>query len=384
MSDIQQSKQEKLKERKRLRYSLNKIAMFCNHLVAIALLISYLAPHVSPQNFWLLAFFGLSYPILLVLNLLFVLYWLIQFKKRLLYSLLVICCGLNLFFKTIQFSFSEMPENDKALTKVMSYNVKLFDLYNWSKNIETRDNMFQFIEDENPDIICFQEFYSRDSSKLNNYDSLINKSNLKNVHVEYTASGKFKQHFGIATYTKYPILNRGKIDFGYKSNNVCIYSDLLIGKDTIRVYNMHLQSIAFSKDDYKFAEDLHNDSETKEDVERSKNILRRLKRAFVKRSKQADIIGAHIGLCKYKTIVCGDFNDTPTSYTYQTISKSLDDSFVESGRGLGKTYSGVFPSFRIDYILHSKELKSHNYKTIKEEFSDHFPIITYIERDFKK
>ncbi len=377
----QQAQQEKKKERKKIRHSINRFAMLLNHFAAIGLLISYLSPHISPQIFWLLAFFGLAYPILLIINVLFILYWLVQFKKRFIYSLLIIFCGFNYLSRTFQFKLSDSKENDKALIKIMSYNVKAFDLYNWTKNTETKTKMYQLIADENPEIVCFQEFYSRDSSAFDNYDSISTTTKLKNIHVEYTSHARLKQHFGIATYSKFPIVNRGKIDFGYKSNNVCIYTDLIVGKDTIRVYNMHLQSIAFSKDDYKFAEELHSEIETKEEVERSKNILRRLKRAFVKRSKQADIIGAHIASSKYKVIVCGDFNDTPTSYTYNTISDNLKDSFLESGRGLGKTYSGVFPSFRIDYILHDKKFNSYNYKTIKEEYSDHFPIVTYISKD---
>jgi endonuclease/exonuclease/phosphatase family metal-dependent hydrolase len=380
MSNEQKIMQDEKKQRKQKRYFFNRIAMFGNHIVAISLLFSYAAPYISPQTFWPLAFFGLAYPLILLVNIAFVIYWAFQLKKRALYSLLLIVCGFKPLMQTIELNLFNNTPGDKSVVKVMSFNTKVFDLYNWSHNMDTRKKIFEMIDDEHPDIICFQEFYSRDSSKYNNYEALFKIANLKNAHVEYTSHGRFKQHFGIATYTKYPIINRGKIDFGYKGNNVCIYTDLLIGKDTVRVYNMHLQSIAFSKDDYKYAEDLQNEQATTEDVEHSKNILRRLKRAFVKRSKQADLIGAHIQSSPYKVFVCGDFNDTPTSYTYSTISKQLDDSFVKSGRGLGKTYSGVFPSFRIDYILHSKSFQSYNFKIIKEEYSDHYPVVTYIAK----
>jgi endonuclease/exonuclease/phosphatase family metal-dependent hydrolase len=141
---------------------------------------------------------------------------------------------------------------------------------------------------------------------------------------------------------------------------------------------MHLQSIAFSKDDYKYADDLKNDVEA-EDMARSKNILKRLKRAFIKRSKQADLIAASIKSCTYPVIVCGDFNDTPASYAYKTIRGNLLDSFIESGNGLGRSYIGKFPSFRIDYILHSDKFEAHDFITIREELSDHFPIVTSLE-----
>jgi endonuclease/exonuclease/phosphatase family metal-dependent hydrolase len=290
----------------------------------------------------------------------------------------VILSGWLLLHRFVQFSSNPKEATHNKMIKVMSYNVKVFDLYNWSHNKETRAKIFGLINDEEPEIACFQEFFHRDSSDFCNTDSLKKMNGWQYADVEYTSHGKMSQHFGIATFSKYPIIHTGKVDFGYKGNNVCIFSDIKIGKDTIRVYNMHLQSIAFSKDDYKYAENLQKDVET-EDIEHSKNILRRLKRAFVKRSKQADLIAGSISGSPYPVIVCGDFNDTPSSYTYSTIANNLTDCFIESGNGLGKSYVGAFPSFRIDYILHSDKFRSHNFRTIREELSDHFPVVAYLE-----
>ena len=353
--------------------------MFCNHIAVIALLISYLAPHVSPENFWIIAFFGLAYPILVIINILFLIYWAIQIKKRAFYSFVVIIAGFANLHSYCQFTFNETPNGTKKMISVMSYNVKVFDLYNWSNNNKTRNKMFQLINNESPEVACFQEYFHRDSSKYSNTDSLMKYTKFKYSHIEYTTTVKPKQHFGIATFSNYPIINKGEVDFGYKSNNVCIYSDIQWGKDTLRIYNMHLQSIAFSKDDYKYIDDLQKDMET-QDVEHSKSILNRLKFAFIKRAQQTDLINASISSSPFPVIVCGDFNDTPASYTRNKIAANLSDAFVESGNGFGRTYIGKFPSFRIDYILYSKEYKAYKFRTINEALSDHYPIICYLEK----
>ena len=367
------------KKKKGKRYLFNEAAMFCNHLAAISLLISYLAAHVSPNTFWFIAFFGLAYPILAIINVLFIIYWGIQIRRRAFYSLIVLLIGWTTLHHYMQFTYNHTPDKNKKLLKIMSYNVKVFDLYNWTHNVETRNKIFNLIADESPDIACFQEYFHRDSTKFANTDSILKIMKFKYYHIEYTSNGRANQHFGIATFSNYPIINKGKVNFGYKSNNVCIYSDILLGKDTVRLYNMHLQSIAFSKEDYKYAEELQKDVDN-EDTERSKNILRRLKRAFTKRATQADMIEESIAGSPYPVIVCGDFNDTPASYAYHTISKNLDDAFVESGTGFGKSYVGTFPSFRIDYLLHSNSYKAYNFRTIREELSDHFPVVCYLEK----
>lgn len=366
--------------KKKKRRFFNPLAMLLNHIVAIGLLISYLAPYVSPENFWFIAFFGLAYPILVILNVVFVIYWTVQFNKTAFYSLILLLSGWSQIKEYIQINPTEAPANSAGLIKVMSYNVKLFDLYNWTHNVETRGKMFELIKKEGPDIMCIQEFYTRDSTdEFNNLDTLLKFQKAKYTHLEYTTTLRKKDHWGIAIFSSYPIIANGKINFDTKSNNICIYSDILINKDTVRVYNIHLQSIKFDYGDYKFVDDLMNNKET-EELEKSKNILKRLKLGYIKRAKQTELVASHIATSPYPVVVCGDFNDTPASYTYHTISNNLSDAFVESGKGFGRSYIGKFPSFRIDYILHSKVFKSYNFRTIRKELSDHFPVVTYLEK----
>jgi endonuclease/exonuclease/phosphatase family metal-dependent hydrolase len=263
----------------------------------------------------------------------------------------------------------------------MSYNAMLFDLYHWSKDTKSRKTILTNIAQENPEILCLQEFYtSEEKGDFNNIDTVKNIITSKNYHVAYTTTMRGKDHWGIATFTKYPIVKKGKFEFNTRTNNSCIYTDVLINQDTVRIYNMHLQSISFSKANYKFINEVNDDTtDVKNEMEKSKSILRRMKRAFVKRAIQADGIALHIASCRYKVIVCGDFNDTPASYVYHSIRGNLKDAFIESGSGFEQTYAGIFPKFRIDYIFHSKEFKSKQYHHLSETVTDHYPIISYIQ-----
>lgn len=345
----------------------------------ISLLLSHFAPYANPKTYWLFAFWGLAYPYLLLVNVLFLIWWIIRWKKLYWLSLIVILIGWN-SMKNL-FHFGGGSENVTDGIKVLSYNVRNFDLYNWSHNKETRNKIFSFLKNESADIICLQEFFQGDSGYYETLDKVIEATQSVGHHIKYTYSLKKSHHWGIATFSKYPIVFKGKVPFKYKSNNICIFSDIKIEEDTIRVYNMHLQSINFGYGDYKFIEALkkNNDTLDAEDVGiASKNILRRLKRAFIKRTTQAEKILAHINSCKYPVIVCGDFNDTPFSYTYHMFAEKYEDSFMESGSGIGNTYIGTMPSYRIDYIFHSRQFTSSNFEVHPEELSDHYPISTII------
>lgn len=356
--------------------------LWLNYLAVAFLILSYLAPVISPENFWQFAFLGLAYPALALVNLLFVFYWLVLWKKRFLISFIAIAAGYFLLTNFIQLNYSALTKNiPENSTKVLSYNVRLFDLYNWTKNKETRNKIFDLIKDENAGIICLQEIYIDDEKRFVTIDSLLKFQHAKNIHLEYTATVANVHHFGIATLTSYPIVRKGWIEFPEKNQNICIYTDVLINNDTLRIYNMHLQSIRFRPEEYKYVDDILNNRQTKEEVKKSKSILRRLKTAFQKRAVQADILHEHMQQCPYPFIVCGDFNDTPSSYTYHTISKGLNDAFKVSGFGTGRTYIGKFPSFRIDYILHSNNINSYEFRTEQQELSDHYPLSCFIEID---
>lgn len=354
----------------------SRLMQVLNCLTIVVLLLSYIAPYVSPAVFWPLAFFGLIHPALAIINLLFIVYWSLRRHRFVLYSTMALFIGWSLNGLEMQLRPQESNPSPVNSARLMTWNTKLFDLYNWSENRQTRGRMFKLIHDQQPDILCLQEFYTQDTGYFRNLDSLKRLLLLPYAHVEYTYTKKTINHWGVATFSRYPILNQGRIIFNNKSNNICIYTDMLIQQDTIRVYNMHLQSIHFGYSDYDFIDKVAGDGDAENEVENSKNILRRFKRAYTTRAGQADAIAEHIANCPHPVIICGDFNDTPISYVYHKIANGLNDAFVESGHGFGKTYVNITPFPRIDYILHSTNLRTFDFQTLStEKMSDHYPIV---------
>lgn len=353
------------------------IIFYLNFLAVILLLLSYLSVYISPERYWIFAFFGLAYPFLLVINIFFVLYWIAKRRKEFLWSFLTILLGWNLIISFVQLPFhrkQEKIENDSTF-KMLSYNVRLFNLYGWSKATEKTDYM-RFIKKQRPAVICFQEFYTTESGHFKTKDLMYSLRHTPYSHIVSTYHTK-SSLYGIATFSAFPIVNKGCIRF-FNTNNICIYTDIKVKDDTIRIYNNHLQSIHLTKKHYDLIDSLkvENDARQNRGI---REIYSRMKKAYIKRAQQVDIIADQIRHSPYPVIVCGDFNDTPVSYTYKTMRGSLEDAFITSGRGLGNTYNGHLPSFRIDYFFNDRKLRSFGYKRIKVKMSDHYPILC----DFK-
>lgn len=344
------------------------------------LLCSYTAYKISPDKFWPMAYAGIAYPVLLAVNIFFVVWWLVFRKRYFLLSLLAIAAGYSQLRATFAFHFSHSATaSPEHALKIMTYNVRLFDLYNWTHNLETRENIFTMLKGESPDILCLQEFYQSDGTQFDNVAKLQNELRTKNIHVAYSHTERVRDHWGIATCTIYPIIDRKTIRTGYTGGNLCLATDIVVGMDTIRIFNVHLESIRFKPEDYKFVENFGSDKETQE-LEQSERILKKFRIAAQRRARQADELRKEIESSPYKVIVCGDFNDTPSSYTYNTVRSGLRDSFIDSGTGVSGTYAGKLPSFRIDYILHDEKFSSTGYEVIKEEdYSDHYPVECFLQ-----
>lgn len=309
------------------------------------------------------AFIGLAYPFLLGINLLFILYWLVVKMRFALISLLAVLIGIGSFNRFFQFGGKS---SDNTEIKVLSYNVRHFSGDGSANNKENARRIISFLEEQNADIICLQESRLRKNNIFNLSKTVQDLENIQ--HYQFASSSST---FGSVTMTKFPIIDMGEIRFEH-SRNITIFTDMLIGADTVRVYNVHLQSYHIDPKNYAVLENIELQEEKNREVFRK--VAGQMKEAFEMRAVQVDEIRKHIENCRYKVIVCGDFNDTPVSYSYHTLAENLVDAFVNSGRGVGRTYVGELPSFRIDYILHSKAFESFNFETLEFKNSDHLPI----------
>jgi endonuclease/exonuclease/phosphatase family metal-dependent hydrolase len=353
----------------------DKIVLWLNAFLCIALIISYFAPSVDPKKIWEFAFFGLAYPFLLIGNLIFVIYWLLRKKWYALLSIVCIACGWTVLNNNIGFhtngNNSEKPK-DSANIRVMTYNVHNFKRYGSKNDISTKHEILDIINQQQPDIIGFQEFYTRNHGQYDMRDSVVRIMGSAYYYFEPIIFNN-GEAIGIAVFSKFPILNRGMIPLSDKrSENACIYIDVKKGAHEFRIYCVHLQSIRFDPEDYKYINSISQEGKT--DMSSTRRLGSKLKSAFMKRSNQVVKIKAHAAQCPYPYIISGDFNDTPASYAVNEMAKGLKNAFREKGFGLGRTYNGNFPNYQIDYIMVSPQFGVESYQIVEKKLSDHYPV----------
>ena len=335
----------------------NKIVFLLNIVLAVLTFLAYILPFLAPTFFPFLSVLTLILPLFLVLNGLFFLYWLIQFKRQMLFSGVVLILGITFITKFYKFSSIDLPRKEQDFV-IMSYNVRLFNLFNWIPNTNVTEDIKKFINQQNPDILCIQEYSENANLNLRIYK-----------HKYIYMQGRLIKS-GQAIFSKYKIINSGNLEFPNSDGSV-IFADILKEKDTLRVYNMHLQSVKITPDVNEIQENVEFINQNK-----SKHIFKRISLAFKKQQLQSEIIKNHKATCFYPILVCGDMNNSAFSYVYRNVKGNLNDSFEEAGKGFGETYNFKYYPSRIDYILADKSIKVKsfiNYSKFKN--SDHYPIV---------
>ena len=336
----------------------NKGMYSLNILLIIVTFIAYVLPFLSPKIFPILSVLTLVMPLFFILNSLFFIYWFFQFKKRMILSGIVLLIGITFINKFYKFSGNTYPKEEKDFV-VMSYNVRLFNLFKWIDKNDVAGSIVAFINEKNPDILCIQEFSSSATIDLKVYK------------YKYVLMAGNKIKTGQAIFSKFPIIDQGNIVFPNSNNNV-IYADIKMGKDIIRVYNMHLQSIKISPDVDEINDNLEVINKSK-----SQMLYRRISKAFTQQQQQAEIFKDHESRCEYPVIICGDMNNSAYSYVYRNIKGNLQDCFEEAGKGFGQTYQFKYYPARIDYIFANEKMVVKEFQSFPEiKDSDHYPIMT--------
>jgi len=338
--------------------------LFIINIVAVTVLAgSYLAVFIPPDKLWFPAILGLAYPFIFLANLLFVVFWIFFKPRYVLLSLIPILLG-GVFINRY-FQLTGKSTNDEGI-RVVSYNVMLFGGEKGSNYRANANKIVDYLNQQNADIICLQDVQLGSNNAFNAANAVKALESIEHYHF-----GRSSVTYGVVTFTRYPILKMGEIRTK-KSSNIAIYTDVLIDADTVRIFNIHLQSYKIDPKKYSIIHSPGIDNEN--DLKEVREIGSKLKRGFQFRAGQVREIREFIEKTPHPVIICGDFNDTPVSYAYQQILGNRNDAFVNAGRGFGRTYIGKLPSFRIDNIFYSDDFKAYNFKTSNFRMSDHLPV----------
>jgi vancomycin resistance protein VanJ len=329
----------------------SKIMLLVNMIFSFCLLLACIIPYTSSAS---LAFVSLAVPLLVFINILFFIYWLLRKKFYFLLSLSILVYGYLTLGTFIGFNSINKTINNEDSIRIMSFNSLGFQGKKHEWESTAGDTIVKFIQQESPDIICFQEF---DNRKIRSH--YFEEYPYKYVDFESDNNRVIQ-----AVYSRHKILEKGILEFP-ESSNSAIFVDVKYMGDTIRIYNLHLESLNIRPNNIK--------------KERSDKLFGRLRHSFAKQQEQSTIVREYMNNSPYKNIVCGDFNNTQFSNSYFTIKGNLKDSFLEKGRGYGKTINFWKFPFRIDYILVDPIFEVLSHKNYGINLSDHEPIMATIK-----
>lgn len=331
----------------------DRIIFWVNTVFFVLTLVSFVVPYIPVTLMPTISVLSLIVPLLVLVNLFFMLYWLIRRKN------LFFMSGLLLLWSIGSESFFQLREGQKVnnsgngILSVMSFNVRNFNKYGWIKNTELDDEILTFVKEQDPDILCFQEF-RRIKAPLFKY-------------YPYSFSTPWPNGKSYQTiFSKYPIVKGKSLDFPNTSNNA-IYADIVYDKDTVRVYNVHLQS-------FRIVPEMN----TIKRVESAK-LLKISNKAMLKQYEQAQLIREDMQGSTYEKIITGDFNNTQHSNIYRNIRDDMQDTFLEKGNGFGRTYNLFGFPIRIDYILADSDFEILAHQNFNEKLSDHYPVMATLQ-----
>jgi endonuclease/exonuclease/phosphatase family metal-dependent hydrolase len=367
----------------KLRLITKRIFIYTNVIAAFFFLLSCLAPYLNPQTWWYISFLGLGFPFLLLLVIVFLFGWLLMLRPQ--YALISII-ALLLGFKSILVFFAfhkpavfNYAKEIKTL-RVATWNVARFIEMrrNNNKGSQTRLKMMELIKQQDADVVCLQEFFhSLDSAWYQNLNYI--SDNLHYPYWFFSHDLDADVHYtGSVIFSRYPIIDSGMIRYPRPTlPDALIHADIKVNDDTVRIYTTHLQSLQFGKRDYERIGAIESAEDSL--ITNSRTILSKIKKGISYRSIQAGIIDQVLGDSPYPVLFCADLNDVPNSYTYFTVRGDMQDAFLKKGFGIGRTFSAISPTLRIDYIFADDHFKIKQFNRLVKHYSDHFMLVADIE-----
>ena len=365
-----------------LRFLFHLLLVGCSCIMLLAAW----SPYMDPAQWWPLAFLGLTFPLWLLLVIILWILALLWKSKWIVVPTLALIGSWKAIAATIAFPPLRKPVEDVAqpVIKLMSYNVHGFTPYHNQPDPQEKYSraMLQLIADQQPDVICLQEFFTSDNPRLKKKDFKTYISDSLGYPYRYFSSdfnpSHSTSHSGVIIFSRWPICRADKIPIiQHPHAESLIYADLRIGTDTVRLFTVHLQSIYLNQNDLIRIEEMKQGNDTA--WRASRPIWSKLKRAFIRRSEESKRVKQALNQSPYPVILCGDFNDTPVSFTYFTLVRGMQDGFLKCGYGLGATYYSISPTLRIDYILASKHWRFMRFMRIPVHLSDHYPIVAELQ-----
>jgi len=352
------------------------LLLAANLAVTGLLLATAYSPYLQPTQHPVLSCLGLAFPIFLLLNTACLLGWLIiqQYKCALLpLAGLLLCLPQARTYLPLNLRTERLPEDN---LKILSYNIMGFGA---SSPTDRQNPILTYLQESRADIICLQEYSTGKTSK-HPTQKAIDKALAEYPYHRIDAIGKQRGN-KVACYSKLPILSARPLKYASASNGTLVY-ELAWGDDTLLLINNHLESNKLTKEDKVVYEDMLRDPEKDKVESGMRQLVGKLAEAAALRAPQADSIAREIERSPHRDIiVCGDFNDSPISYTHRVIGQELDDAFTHSGRGLGISYNQNKFYFRIDHILTSPSLEAFNCTVDRSiTASDHYPVTCRIAR----
>ncbi len=342
-------------------------------IAAMAMVVAYLSMYINPEKFSLPLFFGLYFIPIACINIVLLILAIMHRSRSAWIPAIALLPSLLYAESFFKVGGPGTPGKEGIKLKVESYNVGMFSASEKNgsgkkmSKAECRDSIMAHIRSSKPDIACFQEFYVKSKKQA---DTILKEYPYRYYHLFKIRNGDF---FGNIILSRFPIVSSGKISFP-QSTNLSIFSDIEHYGKIFRVYNNHLESynVSFAGLVKKMA----GNSRTARDSITNDLILahEKMRGTFIKRSGQVNKIVSTISECDYPSIICGDFNDTPISYTYHILSKGRKDSFREAGSGFSGTFIPMWPLLRIDYILFPEDCEGVTHTTHKIRYSDHYPV----------